>query len=556
MKKFRLLRSFALFLIYGLAVNQVLDGIVPKAFSFYDYHGPPYWLGQLAMAGFGLILLVLWDILTVAEVGSLKVLPVLGYQSTRPLRWRPLMIFQIAMTILILAQVVAQVNLPLDSDENFQIYFALTPEFGTGNQFSLFGAMNHTLATVLSVASVKLWGTSKLALRLPSIGFAILSLGMLNLIGGRVRSFLFSMLMFGSFAANRYFLWYMQSSRGYSAGLFFTLVMIYLLIRERQGSSNRRWLAPAGIAIASGLGAIAQNLVGLAGGLLVLAWAIWAVSEHRHLDRRQIRCVRAVLGALILVVPALTFVGERLLTALSGQAMLQFRTSVSVWSVWRDFMGALGFVHSQWAMVSLGLALGLLAASLWHPKLRSQGPVAVFMALTLAVFAAGTLSFRPYYFCPRYVLGFAPWIVFWISTSIVSIPDRYLRAGSWWTAFLFLVLIPAYEKPHAPPFYDGDMARFDAFATGVKERLNSPRACLFVDDLHKVGHFANAFQLGGYPRATGPNDGCAARYVVLWRNPKLFLKRVEEVFPGYRVTFAKIYEKDGDQFLYQVHLES
>ncbi len=95
---------------------------------------------------------------------------------------------------------------------------------------------NHLLFSVLSYASVSLFGESAWAVRLPSVLFGVLSLWALFLLGRRIIGSREALLACALMTLSYHHIWFSQNARGYMALLFFSLLTtwLWLVALERQ----------------------------------------------------------------------------------------------------------------------------------------------------------------------------------------------------------------------------------------------------------------------------------------------------------------------------------
>jgi mannosyltransferase len=92
-------------------------------------------------------------------------------------------------------------------------------------------------------------GTSEVALRLPSLIFALAAIPVCVLVARRVLTLPWA-LMSGLFLAlSGYFVNYAQEARGYTMLLFFAVLALWALLRAVELPTRRRWLAYAGAAV-------------------------------------------------------------------------------------------------------------------------------------------------------------------------------------------------------------------------------------------------------------------------------------------------------------------
>ena len=113
-------------------------------------------------------------------------------------------------------------------------FFDVFTQFGSDN--------NHPLYTQLSWASLRAFGESAWALRLPAVVFGVLSVGALWLVARRVVEPTVAVTTTLLLAMSYHHVWFSQNARGYTGLLFFTLISTYWLLRALADEHPRAWI--------------------------------------------------------------------------------------------------------------------------------------------------------------------------------------------------------------------------------------------------------------------------------------------------------------------------
>lgn len=137
---------------------------------------------------------------------------------------------------------------------------------------------NHLLYSILAHFSLRIFGESAWALRLPAVLFGVGSLWALFLLGRRLIGTLPALLACALMTVSYHHIWFSQNARGYMGLLFFTLLATWLWLEALSRNAWRWWL---GYALAIWLGLLVHMTMAFvmaAHGLLyfiLLLYAIW-----------------------------------------------------------------------------------------------------------------------------------------------------------------------------------------------------------------------------------------------------------------------------------------
>jgi len=98
---------------------------------------------------------------------------------------------------------------------------------------------NHILFSLMSHASIRIFGESAWALRLPSVLFGVASIWALFLLGRRVLSTREALLASALMTVSYHHIWFSQNARGYMGLLFFSLLATWLWL---EGLERQKWV--------------------------------------------------------------------------------------------------------------------------------------------------------------------------------------------------------------------------------------------------------------------------------------------------------------------------
>lgn len=146
------------------------------------------------------------------------------------------------------------------------------------------GDNHHPLFSLLAWLSLRAFGESAWALRLPAVVFGALSVGMLWLYAARVVRPVEATLATALLATSYHHVWFSQNARGYTALLFFTLAATYFfedLIVGRGGRSLLAYASMMALAVYTHLTAVFFALAHL-----VAAGVWWRLDPAQTPERR------------------------------------------------------------------------------------------------------------------------------------------------------------------------------------------------------------------------------------------------------------------------------
>jgi mannosyltransferase len=265
---------------------------------------------------------------------------------------------------------------------------------------------NHLLFSVLSFVSVRLFGESAWAVRLPSVLFGVMSLWALFLLGRRVLGTRESMLACALMTVSYHHIWFSQNARGYMALLFFSLLATWLWLEALDRQSWGWWIAYS-LAVTGGmLSHLTMTFVVAAHFLVYLAMLLWArrskASVATSFNWRPFvawtLCVSFTVQLYALALPEFLHVGLH-------EVSLESEWT-SPWWVIAETLRNLRIGFSGVLVVACG---GAMFLSGWLSMLRREWQTAVLMVLP-AVLAGMSLLASGHNLWPRFfffAMGFA-----------------------------------------------------------------------------------------------------------------------------------------------------
>ena len=143
---------------------------------------------------------------------------------------------------------------------------------------------NHLLFTVLSYASVSLFGESAWAVRLPSVLFGVLSLWALFLLGRRIIGPREALLACALMTLSYHHIWFSQNARGYMALLFFSLLATWLWLVALQRQTWGWWILYA-LSVTGGMLSHMTMAFVVAAHFVVYVGILWFGSRRKSEDK-------------------------------------------------------------------------------------------------------------------------------------------------------------------------------------------------------------------------------------------------------------------------------
>ncbi len=272
---------------------------------------------------------------------------------------------------------------------------------------------NHLLFTVLSYGSVRIFGESAWAVRLPSVVFGVLSIWALFLLGRRVIGTRQSLFACALMTVSYHHVWFSQNARGYMALLFFSLLATWLWIEALENEGWGWWIGYA-MAVTGGM-LSHMTMAFVVAGHVVIYLAMLIVSrkkgtpetlfESDHSLQYKWRPFVALALSVGLTLQFYALALPEFLRVGLHEVSLESEWT-SPWWVITETLRNLRIGFSGALVVLCG---GVLVGLGWLNMLRRQWWTGVLMVLS-AVLAGGTMLALGHNLWPRFfffAMGFA-----------------------------------------------------------------------------------------------------------------------------------------------------
>jgi mannosyltransferase len=237
---------FAATLVSNGAIEHALVSNPVRSLSW----GPTLFRALLALDGVALLVVALVSMKSVSQPAISSMSPALSLDESRSTTWRSWVALSV-LTLLALALRLWHLNTDLWFDELLTLLNFVRLPLGD-IVTSLPDQNNHLLFSVLSNFSVRVFGESAWAVRLPSVLFGVMSLWALFLLGRRVVGTRAALLACALMTVSYHHIWFSQNARGYMALLFFSLLATWLWLEALDRQAWAWWIAYS-IAVTGGM---------------------------------------------------------------------------------------------------------------------------------------------------------------------------------------------------------------------------------------------------------------------------------------------------------------
>lgn len=263
----------------------------------------------------------------------------------------------------------------------------------------------HMFFSLLSHASMSVFGESAWAMRLPSVLFGVGSIWALFLLGRRLFGTRESLLACALMTVSYHHIWFSQNARGYMGLLFFTLLATWIWLKALSQNSLRLWL---GYVVAVSLGMwihMTMAFVIAAHGLLHLSFLLFPLISVKHrsislLERNAgwkpfaawFLCVSVTLQLYALSLPEFLRVGLH-------EVSVESEWTNPLWVIKESLRG----IQSGFAVAGLVIVLcgSLVLLIGWLSLLKQNARAGVLMVLP-AVLAGTTMLTLGHNLWPRF----------------------------------------------------------------------------------------------------------------------------------------------------------
>lgn len=365
-----------------------------------------------------------------------------------------LIVFQIVVSLFLVGKSISEMSLPPDCDEQ-GIIDAVNN--GTSRHYLNFtNPGTQTLPAVLSIVSMKVFGTTVVASRIPSIGLTIILLLALGLFSFHYLSHLTTVLLYLHLLVNESANWFFHSARAYCLMMLLSVASLFLfwtgLVQTRKDFKKEMvlFLALFFIAFLNHLFSI------VAFALFIFTAVVWMYLNREKLSENQKNLIQQYSKLLLFVAPLILVIAgismwymSKIPRAFSNPVSdLEHGTlHINPRVIFACFLGALGIFKSKWLYVLAGIT----AVLLWKQRTEiSESPrlnyLWIYLASATVAFVGITMFAKSGELTGRYLLAYPIIFIIAVGESIIGIKEKYFRYGITAAFFLILVLVPLLES--------------------------------------------------------------------------------------------------------------
>jgi mannosyltransferase len=283
---------------------------------------------------------------------------------------------------------------------------------------------NHILFSLLSHFSVRLFGESAWALRLPSVLFGVMSLWALFLLGRRVLGTREALAACALMTFSYHHIWFSQNARGYMALLFFSLLTTWIWLEGVRRQSWGWWIAYS-LAVAGGMWAhLTLAFVVSAHALLYLITISLSTRKNRRQEGFGWRPIAAFTLCATLTLQLYALALPEFLSVGLHEVSLESEWT-NPWWVITETLRNLQIGFSGFVVV---LGAGLMVGLGWWNMMRREWQPGILMVLP-PVLAGSTMLALGHNLWPRFFffsMGFALLIVVHGAMTVPRLVGRYL----------------------------------------------------------------------------------------------------------------------------------
>ena len=337
--------------------------------------------------------------------------------------WRTWLLLGV-LTVVALVLRIWQLNTDLWFDELLTVLNYLRLPLGD-IVTSLPDQNNHLLFSVLSYASISLFGESAWAVRLPSVLFGVLSIWALFLLGRRVIGTREALLASALMTVSYHHIWFSQNARGYMALLFFSLLATWIWFEAFERQTWGWWIAYA-FAVTGGM-LSHMTMVFVVAAHFVVCLAMILFSNKRKLESFNWRpfiawtlCASLTLQFYALALPEFVRTGLH-------EVSLQSEWT-NPWWVITETIRNLRIGFSGGLVVAGGVVVVCLG---WFNLIRREWKTATLLVAP-ALLAGGAMLASGHNLWPRFFffsMGFAILIAVHGAVLVPRFINRYVSAA-------------------------------------------------------------------------------------------------------------------------------
>ncbi len=492
------------------------------------------------------VLCYLWGKVFAAEENS-TIAP-----SPIPLRISPatkgIVILQILLSLAVITRSLLQIQVPLDWDEHEHVsQLAGGDAWASMNPFR--GSEVHSIAAMASFVSMKIFGPSKVAARIPAILFSVGFLIVLNLLFLRYASPVASIFCLATLAGNLMVIYMMHSMRGYAPMLCFsTLSLLFVL----DFIAGRKIRLPA-FALVTGIAIFCHSFAGLFTALLFTALLFWLYQNRKKLPAESLRLGNKMLAVQFFWLLVFASVSVFVLLHLRDTGFALPQGEVPAWvfemAPYRLF-SLFGLVRMWEIKLFLFLMLFLLGIRLLQPRTKATSfPVLLLVITTFSMLCLSQLLHIPL-LEGRMLTPFLVIFLWWAGETIDQVSSKPLKRVLFVVALSLLVL-PFHLHHDADDGVPEHFADHEKFAAKVYSIVSGfPDRCFsFSGDPAGVKYAANFYFLK--ERQITLQDDCAHHFHLFY-GEGLFRAKYEWTPPKNAAFVQRLYDDDKGRVLFSL----
>jgi hypothetical protein len=344
---------------------------------------------------------------------------------------------------------------------------AQIPSVGYWKAISLANWTTHPLALAVSDLSSQLFGSSRLAVRLPAVIFTAALTAVVSLLCYRFASPMTTVLVFFHLAANQTLNWYFHSIRGYVSAMASSLFLLFafLMARENSPGKSKFWLISFGMCF--GIPIFSHLFGGVFSVSLFFAILLWLFFDRERLSDEQIKRGLQLLTVCVPWIPVLGLIF--LLQAREFSDYLKADTiSFSVNDLLSLFAEPFLWV-SKLVLIFYVFAIGFGGAT----KRPYSRFLVLFLATTFVLLVGLVQTMHIAFLQPRYFLPFFIPLLFVIGETIAGVPNPHLRRILFASLFLLMGVVPWRASSAINEAASSAHAKFSDFIKAT-EKMTAP----------------------------------------------------------------------------------
>jgi hypothetical protein len=442
--------------------------------------------------------------------------------SVRPDRFLPtppyrklFLVGQVVLSLFVLFQVVHQWAAPLNWEDNYHFSNVIHDPWLRLNPFVK--TEHHTLASLASLLSVKLFGMSKAAIEFPGLVFAAIYLGAVLFISTNLIVPAAGLILLLNLNSNQSALWFMHSMRGYIASMALTGWVFAAALNIAHAKVVRaRTNAVVFISLCL-LCAVTHLFAEIFCTLTFISLVVFIATTTAPLTQAQRRAaIWITFGFLTIVLPAYAYLGVYQMAWLERLGDF-FKGGIP--DISPALFRAVGSYFSWYEKISL-LFLGFLVAFIVKLR-RRPNFLTVFTAISFVFFFSILRVLEVRLLETRFMLPFLLPFLLWIGDAVFRIENFKVRAVMFVSTLFIFCVIPAASRAGVYEGLTENVRDFDQFITGVTQRtLPLAANCYTFSGEPNMVYFARSLYLGTYQKVKENLDGCSTHYHLQFACPE------------------------------------